>query len=429
MDNPIKLIIETVRRYSLDSLIGLAIERIDKKESVAQPWILLAYFEIVYREADNNVLKTRGTQVVFNSICQQIFELMNNHAFADFKKHNPKKMFHVLAYQQFPYQNQYREIDIKRQYFLFNADNENSLLNRDLKHKYGISVRQYLDLFSAISSQSKNSSVGAVAETIMKKWTINHDMVKTKLEKFSNGIGNDFYKTFVPEFFIKYPFIQFAGIHFCIDNRLFKRTVHEFLFSQVLESVETKSSFDKRFQNYFKKTLEEINIGYKTDIELKSIGDNECDFLISDFLFAECKAIKLDPLTQVNPTDKILKNNLRDISKAYKQIISTANRFQIQKNEPFGIIITYLPFYFSDGADIWDILKLDIEEFLSKNNYDLLVNPENLFFVDLSSWNELTEILKNKGNLILYDILMSAKKRNMDGERMFEFSMHLTEYK
>ncbi len=421
MDNPVQSIIETVRKYTLDSLIYLAIERIKIKEPVSHLATLLAYLEIVYIEADNNTQKLTGTQVVFNKLYQQIFELMNYHTLADFKNNNPLRMFQVLAYQQFSYQNQYQENDIQRQYYLFNSDSENSLLNRNLNSKYGISVKQYLDLFSSLSKQSKDKSDGNVAETILKKWTINHDNVKSELEKFSNGIGNDFYKTFAPDFFVKYPFILFKGMQFCIDRRLFQRTVHEFLFNQVLESNETKSRFDRRFQNYFAENLKEINIDHKTDVELKSAGDNECDFLISDFLFAECKAIKLKTLAKVNPNDNILKHNLRDIS--------TANRFQVEDNEPFGIIITYLPFYFSDGSDLWDILKIDIEGFLSENNYDLLVAPENLFFVDINSWDKLIEILRDKGNEILKDIFMKAKHKNMSGEMNFEFSMHLDEYK
>lgn len=429
MNNPVQPIIAEIKKYTLDSLIEMGIKRICRKESVKQPWIILAYFEIVYCEADNNPLKFKGTEVVFNKICQQIFELMDKHAFADFNVYGQKKIFHVLAYQQFPYQHQYKESEIERQYFLFNAENENSRINIEFKNKYGISVKQYLDLFSAIYKNSKDNRDNEVAETIMKIWTIDHASIKSELKSFSNGIGNEFYKTFVPEFFKKYPFILFKGKQFCIDNRLFKRTANDFLFLHVLEYPEIKGSFDNRFQDYINSTLRKTKIDYKTDSELKSIGGNECDFLIMDFLFAECKAIKLKPLAQVNPNDKILKNNLKDISKAYKQIISTANRSKIQNQEQFGIIITYLPFYFSDGSDIWDILKSDIENFISKNNYDLLIHPENLFFVDINSWDMLIELLRNKGNQILKEIFTNAKRCNQFGERKFEFSMHLAEYK
>jgi len=428
VETPIHQIVETVKKYTLDSLVERALDRIQKKPLVTQPWILLAYFEIAYREADNNSLKFEATQTVFNTICQQIFELMDKHYFADFKKYNPKRMFHVLAYQQFPYQNQYSYNDIQRQVFIFNAQYENSRLNTKFKEKYGISIKQYLNVWNSITNRSNNPNSAKDADVILKIWTIDHDKVQSELKTFSNGIGNNFYKTFIPDFFLKYPFINYKGRRFCIDPRLFKRTLYEFLFLHVLQSPDIKDSFDNRFQNYVNKTLKDIGILYKIDKQLKTLGQNECDFLISNFLFAECKAIKIKPLAQVNPNDTILKNNLGDISKAYKQIISTANRFRGTK-ELFGVIITYLPFYFSDGTDIWEIfLNDEITQFLLENKFELLVKPENLFFVDIKSWDRLIDVLKKENAPTLEEIFIDAKSNNSTEIKKFEFSMHLTKY-
>ena len=424
MDNPILHIVEKVRTFTLDSLVEHAINRVKLIPAIEQPWVMLAYLEIVYRECDNNKLKFKATYSDFNSIFQQLFELMDKHPFANFAEYPPNKIFHVLAYQQFPYQIFDDENAILRQRVLFNSENSNSRLNEKLKNDYGLTVHQFLNLWENIKSKSSDEKFNDVAEILFHSWTIKHEHVKKEIQIFSNGIGNDFYKTFVPEFFLKYPIIDVYGNRFFVDTRLLRRSINEFLFNRVIEYSEVKGIFDSRFQEYVDKSLSDIGIDYKSDIDLKCDGENECDFMIQEFVFAECKAIRLRPLAQANPSDQILKNNLGDILKAYKQLISTANRNKCKREDYFGIIITYLPFYFSDGTDIWDILKSDVNEYLRQNDFDLLIEPTNLFFIDISSWDKLIEILDSKQTDCLRNILNKAKKSNLVN-RKFEFSMHL----
>lgn len=429
MVNPINQIIENINKYKLDSLVERALERIAIKPSEDKPWILLAYLETVYREADNNILKFDATQSVFNNLCQQIFELMDGHAFADFREHNSRKMFHVLAYQQFPFQNQYSTNDIQRQKFLFNEDNENSRMNITFSEKFKLSITQYLNVWNSIITNVNDSNSSNDAESILRVWTIDHSNVQSKLQDFDHGISNNFYRTFISEFFLKFPFLRYKGKIVCLNSSLLLRTLYEFLYLHIIEFPEIKSGFDNRFQAYVDRSLMDAGLTYQIDKNLKIAGKQECDFLVSDFLFTECKAIKLKSLAQVNPSDAVLKNNLKEILKAYQQIISTANRVKTIK-EPFGVIITYLPFYFIDGNDIWDaFLKKEMELFLQAESYDLLVKPANLFFIDIRSWDRLIAILKRNNPPKLEDIFSTTKSNNSSSEnRKFEFSMHLSIY-
>lgn len=426
MNNKFDAIIESVKKYTLDSLVEVAFDLGQKNISQYPTSTILAFFEIVYRETDNNQFKYNATESVYCEICQQIFTLMNNHALSDFKKHNPTRFFQVLAYQQFPYQQILSEDYIQMQYFLFNADNENSSLNTEFKNKNGVSIKDYLDFANSLGTHSSDTNVGKTSDQILKIWTIDHDKVKDELIRFSNGVNNDFYKTFIPEFFLFHPFIRFKRIR-CIDPLLLRRVTSEFLFLHVLNFSKNKDSFDDRFQKYVEKGLIETGIPYQSDDDLKTQGQLECDFLISDFLFVECKAIRLKPLAQINPTDNILKNNLTDIIKAYKQIIATANRCQYEEN-PYGVIISYQPFYFSDGSDICDILRDTIAVFLKENGFDLLVKPENLFFIDVMSWGKLIDVVKKCGINEMRVIFENAKLCNSSGDKKFEFSMHLKKY-
>jgi len=426
-ENAFSKVIENVKRYTLNSLIESAIERILMYDYSMQTSIVLAYLEIVYREADNSKDKIQADKIVFSSICQNLFELMDIHRFSDFKVHNPAKMFHVLAYQQFPYQLKTIDSDISRQYFMFSADSSNSKLNSLFIRKYDISIKQYLDFCSGFIKANKTNVCDDTAMQILNIWTLEHNDIKRVIQSYSNGISKDFYKTFSPDFFIKYPIIKFNEMHVCIDPYLLMRTIREYLFCSVQEFPEAKTNFDKRFQQYVNNSLNDSNIDFKTDADLKISGKKECDFLISDFLFSECKAIKLKPLAQVNPDDTILKNNLHDIEIAYMQILSTANRFPNKEYEPFGIIITYLPFYFSDATDIWDSIGNSIENFVSENSLEFVIKPENLFFVDIRSWDLLIESLKVNGIQSLYEMFVKAKRNNSEGNRKMLFSMHFEE--
>ncbi|MEK0338242.1 MAG: hypothetical protein QQN41_12490, partial [Nitrosopumilus sp.] len=199
-----------------------------------------------------------------------------------------------------------------------------------------------------------------------------------------------------------------------------------------LRDSKIKQDFDNRFESYLEYGLKENGLDYKRGNELKSnsASEKECDYLIDNFLYTECKAIEMKPLAQINPTDTILRNNLEHVIKAYQQILATANRNN-KNGEIFGAIVTYLPFYFSDGTDAWnEFLKEPIEAFLNKHSYKLLIPPENLFFIDLVSWDLLMDVLKIKKITIqhLFSVAKNNNTKNKDNDRKFEFKMHLKPY-
>lgn len=422
MHSSLKIIVERIKTFTLDSLVEQAIFRISKKTPVEQPWVLLSFLEIAYRECDNSPLKFKASYQDFKDICQQIFELINSHPLSDFTNTVPKKIFYVMAYQQFPYQAVFDIKDIQRQCFIFNAETPNSKFNIKLKDEYGFSVSEFLKLWEDLMNKAEATSSPSTAEKLLNKLTIKHQEISNKIQTYQNGIRDDFYKTFVADFFTKYPFIEYNKQRYCIGLPLFKRTLNEFLFERVIEWQDTKGNFDERFQQYIDSTLQKSRINYKNDQELKSERHKECDFLIQDFLFAECKAIKINTLAQANPSDQILENNLSHILKAYKQILSTANRYKC--TEYFGAIITFLPFYFSDCTDIWNLIEKDIMKYLEGNNFDLVVKPDHLFFIDIKSWDKLIDQLSSYSGNTLKEIFQDAYETNKKYPK-FEFAMHL----
>ncbi|WP_233878912.1 hypothetical protein, partial [Chryseobacterium sp. 8AT] len=57
------------------------------------------------------------------------------------------------------------------------------------------------------------------------------------------------------------------------------------------------------------------------------------------------------------------------------------------------------------------------------------IPAENVFIIDIYTWNNLIQILKNKKELTILDILKKAKDNNMNSvTSKLLFSMHLNEY-
>jgi len=441
-------LLETIKsdysKFTLYSLIELGLSYTKQaKYCNLNSWTLATYLEWAYAYTDNASNKKIANGKDFNTICNSIFKLMNGHPLSNFKHNNPKKLFHVLAYQQFPFQNGLTLQDFSRQDYLFSFLE----FNQEFKQQTNFSVNSFLTLlfkiwvwidekgFESLLPQKEQDQLFTELSSFVNLLSIKHNLGNQEIIKHRTQLffETEEYYAFRPDFFVKHPFIEFNNELFFIHKGLFIRTIQEYLFKSLcdLENEITRRCFDKRFEDYFSIGLIALNIQHKRETCLKNIYPNVevCDYVIEDFLFAECKAIQLKALAQVNPTDKILKNSFKLISKAYQQIVSTANILNSNK-ESFGVILTYHPFYFSDGTDIWDeFLKEHIENYVKEKNYHLLIPPENLFFIDIKSWDELINILNDK-KVTLKEVLNRAKINNANSStQKFTFDLHLTQYK
>lgn len=429
-------------KFKLDSLIQIGLEYSKK---CSNSWTLATFFEWAYLFSDNNALKLDANETDMHRICNNIFQLMDEHPLADFNIHNPRKFFRVLAYQQFSFQENQILLNLSHQYFLFNAENEGTLFQKKFKQSSGLSVKQFVKLlykcWTWINAKGFDSMLPASHQTHLLKelnhfmniLTLKHENGKTELDAYirNRNIKTVELQSFIPNFFVMKPFIEFNRKVSLLHINLFQRTIKEFLFRflKTLQESTIKRNFDNRFENYIELGLKEIGLDYKRDDVLKNKlnSEKECDYFIDNFLYVECKAIEIKQFAQINPKDEILLNNLEDVIKAYQQIIATAHRHN-QNEEKFGVIVTFFPFYFSDGTDIWnEFLKESIETFLKKHSYNLLIPPENLFFIDLVSWDLLINVLKEK-KITIKQIFSLAKENNSkdkDADKKFEFKMHL----
>lgn len=119
----------------------------------------------------------------------------------------------------------------------------------------------------------------------------------------------------------------------------------------------------------------------------------------------------------------MLYNALKDsILKAYFEQLLAVTKFFNPNGENWGIIITYKELFWGDFHQLYELGK-DIY-----NADTTSLNPENVFIIDIYTWNAVIQIIKD-GKASLLDILKHAKNNNLKIETKKQlFSMHLDKY-
>ena len=164
-----------------------------------------------------------------------------------------------------------------------------------------------------------------------------------------------------------FPFQIHIGEIRVIHSSVFKHTVNYFVYDYLkANDILFGAEFGKRFEKYIELGLQEVNLNYKTENDLKKIlppNSNVVDFmLVDESIFLECKAIELQPYPSINPTDELIYNSLKDsIIKAYsKQLLPTAKLLK-SNSENWGIILTYKQLFWSEFSEVWESRKKRID--------------------------------------------------------------------
>ena len=191
------------------------------------------------------------------------------------------------------------------------------------------------------------------------------------------------------------------------------------------------------FENYLKKRLDEYNISYIPEKQLKKEGyKKQVDFLIKhksyskslfhkipnliffkqiifncivtlknifrvmgqgskyDLILVEAKGIEASHHTKAYPSDKIMINAYEEnVVKALAQADKVVETFKVNNliEDAFLLIVTYKELYLGDGEDVWNEFART-----SLNSYyrikDFNIKPENLFFIPINSFDLLLRI-------------------------------------
>ncbi|PRY20396.1 hypothetical protein CLV58_1583 [Spirosoma oryzae] len=132
----------------------------------------------------------------------------------------------------------------------------------------------------------------------------------------------------------------------------------------------------------------------------------------------------MQPYASANPQDDLLLNSLKSsLLKAYFEQLQTVARLISPDKECWDIIITFKELFWSDFRDLYSIAVGQQDELAES----IVLLPENVFIIDLYSWNRLLAFAKS-ARRSLSDILNTVRVANSSlVTRKLLFSMHLDE--
>lgn len=263
----------------------------------------------------------------------------------------------------------------------------------------------------------------------VKLLTLNPDKIENSIKNFKRSIKNEDLQNLEVTFFTMYPFQLYNNRLRLVHESIFSYVVNYFIYDYMKENdSHFTTEFGSRVEKFVKISFDEISLSYMTENEIRRTIGRESKvidfYLPNEKIFIECKASELQAYPTVNPTDDLIYNSLKSsFIKAYFEQLNPVAEKLSPDDENWGIIITYKEFFYSQYTPLFEIGKDKYINFEKK-----FLPPENVFIIDLYTWNKIIYIVKEK-KINLKEILLKARENNKQPETMKQFfEMHLDEY-
>lgn len=438
-----------------EDLIDYSYRLLDLNDGEFKPiWFVFLLMKWTYLYGGEKYPSKILTPEKYNKILKSISNFNEDHITNFMKDGKIDRAIHILHSQQFYLQKIVHKEIFAIQIKLYNSIKGKYNIEKSFKEKTGLSIFDFLYITQIIwlyvqSAKHKGTSLnfngyleidflnvcGEMTST--EKITRYIDLIvldpvesRDKINNFKRNLKREDLQSMERTFFTIYPFQIFNNkiklLHESILNHFINYYIYDFLKAND-ENFTTE--FGNRFEKYIELGLQELQLNFKNENEIKkelNENSNLVDFYLVDFnVYIECKAIELQPIPLVNPTDDILYNSLKEsILKAYfKQLLNVAKSINSNK-ENWGLIITYKELYWSTFYELFEMSK---DKFQNSEDSHLLP-PENVFILDIYAWNKMLQIIKD-GKATIIEILEKARLNNSKPEtRKQSFSMHLDIY-
>tara|TARA_R110002049_G_scaffold73897_1_gene190835 strand:+ start:3538 stop:5004 length:1467 start_codon:yes stop_codon:yes gene_type:complete len=452
-----------IKRFTFDSLtneILSLLKKIENDKAIQLPfWHLLLLLKWNLEFCDKNFKAKVANRNDILQLLNQVEKLEVSHkifnpSYGDFKIN---KAMTILAHQQFLYQNIVYWDTFVRQLILFDELKHKYCIKSSFEHLTKISLEVFLKIsFIIYLTSFINSQYKSLHNNFVYKGYISKDVIDIIIQQFGKEsfynyfellsiskesirefihndnriIRNYNLQPFEASLFTRKPFFVNNGRYTIPYKDILKHNFNHFIY-EFMKNNDNKftTELGLRLEKYVQMGLDEANLDYESEKQLKkSLGKDEylVDYVINGNILVEIKAIELKPYASINPINEVLANEFRkNIVKGYaKQIINVAKKLK-SNDVYYGIIITYRKLFLGNSNDIWEqFLKAESIKICSSE--DLKIVPyQNLFFVDIESWDKLIQILKDR-KIRLVDILEKIKLTDSNREtKKFNFSMHL----
>jgi hypothetical protein len=448
-----------IRSFTYDSLTTLLLQSLnslEKREGLTPFWHPLIILKWTLEFAEDKYPPKQASRNDIIKMLNKIEELEMSHTTFNLSNTNGiRKAMTIFASQQLSYQEPCNWTTFSRQLILFSDTKRKNDINTSFQNHTDLSIIDFLKIlytlwFLAFENKAPEINYyGYISEKMMylietvygkqnlqlflNLLAISRENIHVVLKADKRQIRNYNLQPFETSIFTRKPLLLFKERYYIPHKNVLKHTSKYFIYEFLkTNDVNFTTEFGSRMEKYVELGLKELNLNYTTENDLKKeIGktENVVDFIIQENVLIEVKAIEMKPYTSVNPIDDLIENEFRkSIVKAYaKQMLNVINK-QNKKTEYFGIIVTYKKLNLGNSKDIWDQFLKEATLKITDVDTVNLLPIENLFFIDLATWDILIQLLKNK-TIELVDLLKSVRDADSNFKTKKEwFSMHLDKY-
>lgn len=424
-----------------------------KKPSPFWHPLLLLKWTLEFAEDSRSPKNADRNDVI--KLIKSLESLELSHATFDLKRNGRlSKTFTILSFQQFQYQKRIWFDTFSRQITLFTILRHKYDIEKSFQEKVGLTTTEFLKTLNVFWISVLNSELTKIqysgfvtkdhisilesflgqpkTDLLVNLLTVSRESVKQILDEDSRGVKNYDLQIFETSFFCRRPFLLFRN-NLAIPHRdILNHSIHYYIY-EYMKNYDDRFSeeFGNRMEKYIELGLVENKIEHIRETGLKKILGKESkvvDFVVERNVLIEAKAVELRPIVSVNPTDENLAKELsKNIVKAYAvQMLTVANTLQLS-DEYFGIIITYKELYLGETIDIWEqFLRDETMKIIPDEKYLEKLPADNLFFIDLATWDLMMQIVKSKG-VAIGDILLKVRTERRTA-RLFSLNMYLDSY-
>lgn len=444
-----------IREHRKEDLIDNCYSLLEHyKDEFGPVWFIFLLMKWSYLYGGEKYPSKALSQNKFNDILRNISNFNEEHITNFMKNGKIDRAMSIFYSQQFYLQRVVLKETFAIQLKLYKSISGKYNIEKSFKEKTGLEILDFLyimqiiwlyvnsrkykdinlnfqgylasDFLNVCAQLTDHNKVSKFIELIV----LNPTESSKKINEYKRNVKREDLQSLETTFFTIYPFQLHSDkiklVHESVLNHSLNYYIYDFLKSND-ENFTTE--FGNRFEKFIELGIRELNLNFLNEKQLKNklkANSNLIDFYLIDFnIFIECKAIELQPIPLVNPTDEIIYNSLKEsILKAYfKQLLNVSKTLNSDK-ENWGLIITYKELFWSRFNELFEIGKDKFEN--SKDSHFL--PPENVFILDINSWNKMLQIIKDK-KATLIEILEKARLNNSKNEtRKQTFSMHLDEY-
>lgn len=286
-----------------------------------------------------------------------------------------------------------------------------------------------IDILCQISSEEKVLSY-------INLLTLNPSGYADHINNYRRGIKDNDLQYYEMSFFTMYPFQLLDNKLQVIHRNVFDYVCNYYIydFLKANDPLFTEH-FGRRMEKYVELGLTEAKCQYVSENVLRKIASKESkvvDFVVDNCILIECKAIELPNRPSTLPNSLLFYNALKDsIVKAYaKQMLTVANKIENPQQEFFGIIVTYKEFNICNGLDIWDnLLKKTTIDYAMENNLRVdLLPPQNLYMMDIATWDKVIQVIKTTKTSLLQILLRAKEDDSTPQSKKGIFQFHLNQY-